>query len=101
MKRDGATESLWQSGIKSVSSALPAGELFDVVVIGGGITGLSTALRLQRKGKKTLLLEAANIGFGSTGGTTAHLNTFFDATYDQVINDFGEKNALLLAQAGK
>lgn len=72
-----------------------------MVIVGGGITGLSTAYRLQAAGKKCILLEANNIGFGSTGGTTAHLNDFFDTSYDTVIHKFGLKNAILLHQAGK
>lgn len=48
-----------------------------------------------------IVLEAENAGFGTTGGTTAHLNTFFDATYDQVIRDFGLPEARLLATCGK
>jgi len=39
----------------------------DVAVIGGGYTGLSTALHLGEKGIKTVLLEAQTIGFGASG----------------------------------
>jgi len=45
--------------------------------------------------------EAANIGFGTTGGTTAHLNNFFDTTYNEAISNFGLDNAKLLAEAGR
>jgi len=41
---------------------------FDVVVIGGGITGLSTAYFLNRRGiKNVLILEKGYLGSGSTG----------------------------------
>src|SRR5258708_4355027 len=36
----------------------------DVVVIGGGITGLSTALHLAEQGAKVVLLEAEEPGWG-------------------------------------
>ena len=39
----------------------------DVCVIGGGLTGLSTAIRLQEKGFKVILLEARRLGFGASG----------------------------------
>lgn len=39
----------------------------DVVVIGGGFTGLYTALRLARAGKKVVLLEASRVGWGASG----------------------------------
>ena len=39
----------------------------DVCIIGGGITGLSTALALADKGKSAVVLEAAEIGWGASG----------------------------------
>lgn len=38
-----------------------------VCVIGGGFTGISTALNLAKAGKKVILLEGAHIGFGASG----------------------------------
>lgn len=103
MFRDGARKSAWQEEIKRFSSmALNSDHInFDVIVAGGGITGISTALHLQKLGKKCLLIEASNIGFGTTGGTTAHLNTFFDTTFDEAISKYGEDQAKLLAEVGK
>jgi glycine/D-amino acid oxidase-like deaminating enzyme/nitrite reductase/ring-hydroxylating ferredoxin subunit len=102
MQRDGALTSLWQStpGYTSAEFNFPD-QTFDVAVVGAGITGLSTALRLQEAGKKVVVVEAHTIGFGTTGGTTAHINTIFDNPYHQIISDFGEKNAQLLAMASK
>lgn len=99
MKRDGATFSIWQENISDYQSqnAWNKDEVFDVLVIGGGITGLTTALLLQAQGKKCILAEARNIGFGTTGGTTAHLNTILDSTYDQIEKDFGRDAAKLVA----
>ena len=102
MYRDGARKSIWQYEIKRFPSDQQNryDKTFDVIIIGGGITGLSTALKLQKRGQNCLLLEASNIGFGTTGGTTAHLNTFFDITFDEAISDFGEEQAKLLANVG-
>ena len=99
MKRDGHTVSLWQDGTPSyqpIIHDLPAEA--DVVIVGGGITGLSTAIYLQRAGKMCVLLEAQEIGFGTTGGTTAHLNTILDTPYYEIKNHFGENNAKKVAQ---
>lgn len=99
MKRDGNTISLWQHDIPSYSSGvqnLPAQA--EVVIIGGGITGLSTALKLSLSGKFCVLIEAREIGFGTTGGTTCHLNTLVDTPYYQIKNDFGEDNARKVAR---
>lgn len=101
MYRDGARKSIWQEEIKRFSTETDLNQLFDVAIIGGGITGVSTALKLQESGKKCIILEAANIGFGTTGGTTAHLNDFFDTTFAQAIQDFGLENAKLYAESGK
>ncbi|MCC0054068.1 MAG: FAD-binding oxidoreductase [Rhodobiaceae bacterium] len=39
----------------------------DVVVIGGGYTGLSAALHLAQRGYDVVLLEAARVGWGASG----------------------------------
>lgn len=39
----------------------------DVCVVGGGYTGLSTALHLAQRGYKVVLLEAHRVGFGASG----------------------------------
>jgi glycine/D-amino acid oxidase-like deaminating enzyme/nitrite reductase/ring-hydroxylating ferredoxin subunit len=46
----------------------------DVVVVGGGITGVTTALLLGRAGKSVLLVEARHLGSGTTGGSTAKIS---------------------------
>ena len=103
MKRDGASISLWQTTVGDFSpkQTTITNQEFDVLIVGGGITGITTGLLLQKAGRKCIIAEAHNIGFGTTGGTTAHLNTFFDTSYDQIINGFGEDNAQLIAKATK
>ncbi len=101
MFRDGARKSMWQAEIKRFETLPTQDQLFDVAIVGGGITGVSTAYRLQLTGLKCILLEANNLGFGTTGGTTAHINDFFDTTYKEAISKFGLENAKLLAQSGK
>ena len=101
MKRDGANQSAWQFQFQNYTSKNARTTLaqhYDVVIIGGGITGVTTALQLQKAGKKCLLTEAYTLGFGTTGGTTAHLNTVLDNTYHQIEEDFGEENAKLVLE---
>ncbi|GAC1421070.1 MAG: FAD-dependent oxidoreductase [Flavisolibacter sp.] len=103
MKRDGAKESIWQNSTAEYTSvdAIVDAQIFDVLIVGGGITGITTAMRLQREGLKCVIAESYNLCFGTTGGTTAHINTFFDESYDKIKNNFGEDDAQLLGQAAK
>ena len=39
----------------------------DICVVGGGYTGLSTALSLSEKGYSVVLLEAQRVAFGASG----------------------------------
>ena len=45
----------------------------DVVVVGGGITGITLALRLTEAGRSVVVLEAGAIGEGSTGNSTGNV----------------------------
>ena len=44
-----------------------AAETADVIVIGGGVAGLSTAMQLGMRGRKVVVLERDRLGNGSTG----------------------------------
>lgn len=102
MKRDGFCTSCWQEmpGY-SPRNRFSTNTEYDVVIIGAGITGITTALLLQTAGKNCLVTEARNIGFGTTGGTTAHLNTILDTPYYTIIKNFNEESARLVYQAAQ
>jgi len=101
MKRDGANTSIWQDKIPDYVPKIKVtgSEIYDVLIVGGGITGLATGLLLQQSGKKCLIAEAKNIGFGTTGGTTAHLNTVLDSSYAEIEKNFGENAAALVCSS--
>jgi len=101
--RDGNCTSLWQDNIFPYKSfnKLPVNRYYDIVIVGGGITGITTALLLQEAGKKCIVLEAANLCFGTTGGTTAHINTIMDTPYHTISVNFGKENARSVANAAK
>ncbi|WLP95717.1 FAD-binding oxidoreductase [Psychrobacter sp. M13] len=48
---------------------------FDLHIIGGGIIGLTTAVKLQARGVKVTLLEANEIGQGASCGNAGHIAT--------------------------
>jgi len=100
ISRDGACISLWQQTSDMYKETnTPIYHYFDVAIAGGGITGITTALFLQKAGKNCIVFEAKNLCFGTTGGTTAHLNTLLDNPYSVIIKNFGEDNAKLVARA--
>jgi len=67
-----AAESLWLAGRAGPSFPVPGTErAFDVLVLGGGITGLTTALLLKQHGAKVAVIEADRVGTGATGNSTA------------------------------
>lgn len=103
LQRDSATLSPWQnfSQIAQPTSLNTAQGTYDVIIIGAGITGVTTALLLQKAGKRCLILDGGNLGFGTTGGTTAHINTFFDTTYPEIDSKFSGDTSKLVADAGK
>jgi len=101
--RDGAMISLWQDNISTYAPVNKHNPdtLYDVIIVGGGITGMSTALLLQQAGKQCIVLEKDNLCFGTTGGTTAHLNTLLDTTYADIASGFGEDAPALVANAAR
>lgn len=95
-------ESVWRA-----TAPLPAfppldgGTGADVVVVGGGITGLTTALLLQRDGARVALVEARRIGAGTTGGTTGKLTAQHALTYASLVEQHGEDRARAYAEANQ
>lgn len=99
--RDGCAESMWQTlAITTpVEDAYKLDSVYDALIIGGGITGLTAALQLQTAGKSCLLADAHSVGYGTTGGTSAHINTFADTSYSEAKSAFGQEGAQLFADA--
>lgn len=73
----------------------------DVVIVGGGFTGLSAALHVAQSGKRACVLEAAEIGFGASGRNVGLVNAGLWIKPDQVAAALGEPCAeRLLVQLG-
>jgi glycine/D-amino acid oxidase-like deaminating enzyme len=71
----------------------------EVVIVGGGLAGVSAAYCLSEAGKKIILIEDGHIGSGETGRTTAHLVTALDDRYTDLEKIYGEKDTALIADS--
>src|SRR5581483_240588 len=71
----------------------------DIVVIGGGIAGVSTALRLQVAGARVALLEAVRIGSGVTGNTSAKVSARQGTVRSTIASRHGREAAEIYAAA--
>jgi glycine/D-amino acid oxidase-like deaminating enzyme/nitrite reductase/ring-hydroxylating ferredoxin subunit len=69
--------------------------------VGGGITGLSTALLLAEAGKRVALVERRRLGTGVTGATTAHVTEVIDTRYHELESKFGRQKAALVRTASR
>jgi glycine/D-amino acid oxidase-like deaminating enzyme len=73
----------------------------DVLVIGGGFTGLSTALHLAERGVEVVLVEAYEPGWGASGRNGGQVNPGLKHDPERVERDFGaELGARMLRFAG-
>ncbi|HEX2161949.1 MAG TPA: FAD-dependent oxidoreductase [Thermoleophilaceae bacterium] len=73
----------------------------DVVVIGGGIVGLTTALLLQEAGSQVVLLEAQRIARGVSAYTTAKVSSQHGLKYAELASKHGPDAARTYGQANE
>lgn len=100
-ERDGRNTSLWNFNghPDGPEDRFSSDEIYDTLIVGAGITGLTAALILQKAGRKCVVADARHAGFGTTGGTTAHINTFADTTFAEVEKAFSAEAATQFARA--
>src|ERR1700745_406736 len=72
----------------------------DVVVIGAGVTGITTAYVLKKTGLTVALIERERVASIDTGHTTAHLTYITDVELRKLARNFGEDHAQAAWDAG-
>ena len=72
----------------------------DVCIIGGGYTGLSTAIHLRKRGYSVILLEANKLGWGASGRNGGHVGTGQRADQETLESMVGLEHAKALWQLG-
>ena len=87
--------SVW---IESIDKIKSNGELAedtsaDVCIIGAGISGITTAYYLTKRGYKVIVIEKDEIGHGVTGHTTAKITSQHNLIYHYLSKQYGIKFA--------
>ena len=74
---------------------------YDIIVVGGGIAGVSSALTAVRQGKKVLLIEKhINLGGLATIGLISWFEPLCDGNYRQMIGGIGQELLQLAISCG-
>jgi glycine/D-amino acid oxidase-like deaminating enzyme len=73
----------------------------DVVVVGGGMTGLTTAYLLARSGRSVVLLERGRCADVDTAHTSAHLTMVTDTRLTELVSRVGRTHAQAVWDAGR
>lgn len=92
-----AMTSLWLTDranrLSPPSPLLEADRQADVVVVGAGITGLTTAVLLARAGRSVIVAEALSAGAGATGNTTAKISLLQGTKLSKIVAKHGPNRA--------
>jgi glycine/D-amino acid oxidase-like deaminating enzyme/nitrite reductase/ring-hydroxylating ferredoxin subunit len=73
----------------------------DVVVVGAGIVGLTTALLLERQGANVIVLEMRHVAAGATGYNTAKLTSLHGLTYSRLVKKLDREKARAYGEANE
>ena len=93
-------DSIWEDTAKRVHfDALSSNKNTDILIIGGGITGILCAYKLKNAGVDCILVEANEISGGITKNTTAKITLGHGLIYDKMIKRFGEDKTRLYIDA--
>ncbi|KQZ16113.1 oxidoreductase [Mesorhizobium sp. Root554] len=83
-------------GERPVYAALDGDKTADVVIVGGGYTGLSAAAHLAKAGVNVVLLEQHRVGDGASGRNGGQLGTGQRAWAEELEADYGLTRARAL-----
>lgn len=83
-------KSLWlESSPRIPVNTFQEGAQYDSVVVGAGITGLTTATLLARSGQRVAVLEARTVGAVTTGNSTAKVSLLQGTQLSSIIKHHG------------
>ena len=73
----------------------------DVVVVGAGISGLTTAALLQRAGHDVVVVDMHRVATGTTGHTTGKVTSQHGLIYARLAAEHGEETARMYGEANE
>ena len=86
--------SIWKEDIEIGNfNKLDENKDVDVLIIGGGMTGINTLYQLRESSLEVLLVEQNKIGMGVTVNSTGKLTYLQEALYEKIISCFDEEVA--------
>ncbi len=95
-----STKSIWAATAREADlPRLRTSDQADVVVVGAGIAGLTTAYVLSQAGKHVIVLDDGPIGGGQTEVTSAHLSSAIDDRFREIERLHGAEGARLAAES--
>lgn len=93
-------DSIWKTGMELPEySELKSDVKVDVLIIGGGMTGILCAHFLKERGVDYILSEAGNICSGTTGNTTAKITAQHSLIYAKILKSRGLETAAMYLHA--
>ncbi len=102
MRTESAIEFLnvspWMVPPRDLQPALSSDLSADIVIVGAGFTGLSTAVALKLAGVDAVLLERDFAGFGASGRNAGHLTPTIGKDLPTLLMLFGKQRAAQLVR---
>jgi glycine/D-amino acid oxidase-like deaminating enzyme/nitrite reductase/ring-hydroxylating ferredoxin subunit len=95
-----STMSLWRDR-PSVPSDPDLADAYDDVVVGAGLTGLTTALLLAKAGRAVAVIEAREIGAVTTGHTTGKVSLLQGTRLSRILERQSERVAAAYVEANR
>jgi glycine/D-amino acid oxidase-like deaminating enzyme/nitrite reductase/ring-hydroxylating ferredoxin subunit len=93
------TESVWEGITLPQFDQIKNNQTTETCIVGGGITGISIAYQMAKRGHKVMLIEAFKFGSGQTSRTTAHLTCQLEKQFIDLLKIHDEKLVRTLLDA--